>query len=652
MKLLRILTIVAIAGGLAHAQLPPPIPSGVPTFAGNAQHTAMFEPAAAELNAIRWSTTIDRRQTFSNTHYGSPLATADNTLIVPVKTEEDGFELKFFDGRNGEERQATIESDYVLPLHNWIPVYQPVLATVRSSRQQRLYYAGAGGTLFYASNLESKWPWPRHRTRVAFYGLDAFERDKAGFTSTVFVNTPLTADSIGNVFFGFRVQGAAPAPLSTTQSGFARIAPDGSATYVLVGAAAGDNAITRDTHNSAPALSNDEQTLYVVVKAGTTNAYAYLLGLDAQTLQTKFKVFLKDPRNNRINNASVGDDSTASPMVAPDGDVYFGVQANPNNGSRGFLLRFSGDLTVEKTPGGFGWDSTPAIVPASMAPLYHGGSSYLIFTKYNNYRIADGDGVNRIALLDPNGTQVDPHTSANGLVEMREVLTVVGPTPDAPTTTFPFAVREWCINTAAVNPVTRSIFVPNEDGRIYRWNLATNSLSQAVELTRGFGEPYVPTMIGPDGTVFTLNGGTLFAVGTSGRVVMTMTSSKPDMRAAVAGESLTFTASALSRGLVHGPVSDGPIVFTDTYYPTSVATPITSEVARAQVTDGKGSFSTTTLAAGTHLITATHEPSGASVTLVQTVHAPLSLVVSVQQIAQAAKQRAFFTPATHQSRYR
>ena len=87
---------------------------------------------------------------------------------------------------------------------------------------------------------------------------------------------------------------------------------------------------------------------------------------------------------------------------------------------------------------------------------------------------------------------------------MREVLTVIGPTPDAPTAAFPFAVREWCINTAAVNPATKSIFVPNEDGRIYRWNLATNSLSQVVALTQGFGEPYVPTIIGPDGTVFTL----------------------------------------------------------------------------------------------------------------------------------------------------
>jgi hypothetical protein len=132
--------------------------------------------------------------------------------------------------------------------------------------------------------------------------------------------------------------------------------------------------------------------------------------------------------------------------------VYFGIFSNPFNGSRGFLLRFSADLSVQKTPGGFGWDYTPALVPASMVPSYQGTSTYLIFAKYNNYAIGDGDGINKIALLDPNDTQVDPHPSASGLVEMREVLTIVGPTPDDEhySTSFPNAVREWCINTASI----------------------------------------------------------------------------------------------------------------------------------------------------------------------------------------------------------
>src|SRR6185503_4837445 len=518
-------------------------------------------------------------QTFANTHYGSPLVTSDNTLVVPVKTENDGFELHLLDGRTGNRRGARIDTDYVVPAHNWIPVYQPVISGAR------LYFAGAGGTLFYVPmpNL-----WNRKPARVAFYGLDAFDRDRTAFTSSVFVNTPLTADRAGNVYFGFRVQGTAPAPLTTTESGFARIAPDGSATYVLAGAAAGDASITRDTHNSAPALSNDGQTLYVVVKAGTTNAYAYLLGLTATTLQTRYKVFLKDPRNNKVNNATVSDDSTASPMIAPDGDVYFGVLANPNNGSRGFLLRFSADLSVEKTPGGFGWDSTAAIVPASMAPWYADASPYLIFTKYNNYRFSDGDGVNRIALLDPNQTQTDPHSTANGLVEMQEVLTIIGPTPDGPniSPSFPFSVREWCINTAAVNPATKSIFVPNEDGRIYRWNLSTNSLSQSVKLTPGFGEPYVPTIVGPDGTVFTLNGGTLFAVGAQGSVRLSLASSKAGVASVAPGEPVTFTATAARNNWIPFGTRSGTILFEDLFYPTSVATPIRSTLARVPLSGG------------------------------------------------------------------
>ena len=119
-------------------------------------------------------------------------------------------------------------------------------------------------------------------------------------------------------------------------------------------------------------------------------------------------------------------------MVAPDDDVYIGVLGNPKDNHRGFLLRFSVDLTVEKTPGAFGWDYTPAVVPATMVPSYTGSSPYLIVSKYNDYTGDDGgQGVNRIALLDPNATQLDGHPSARGLTEMREVLTVSGLTPDA-----------------------------------------------------------------------------------------------------------------------------------------------------------------------------------------------------------------------------
>jgi hypothetical protein len=608
----------------------------VPTFGGNAQHTAVYNPAAQHLNAIHWSTSIDLNNTGALAHYGAPLITSANTIIVPQKTgANSGFQINVFNAVNGAA-MYTLTTDYTQPSHDWILPYQPALAV--NSVDTRLYYPGNGGTIYYIDNPDSV----SHGAPVqqVFYTtLANYQANASAFNSSVFINTPITSDTSGNVFFGFRVQGTAPAPLNTTQSGFARIDPNGNASFVLAGTAANDSTIGRDTHNSAPALSNDGTTVYVVVKGASSDTYGYLLGLDSTTLATKFKVFLKDPRNNNANNADIFDDSTASPMVGPDGDVYFGILGNPFNGSRGFMLHFSSDLTVEHPPGGFGWDNTAAIVPASMVPSYTGTSSYLLMSKYNNYANAggdNGDGVNRIALLDPNATEVDAHSSSNGMLIMREVLTVIGPTADIENRgpSLPLAVREWCINTAAVNPATNSIFTPSEDGRTYRWNLITSSLSEWVTLGPGVGEPYVPTVIGPDGTVFTLNGGTLWALGNLNGVGVALTSSTPDVRSAVVGQSLTFTASVTNTGN-SGLTPTGTVTFTDTTYAVVNGTLQTTNTTLASNvpldSNGNATFTSSSLAADEHFITVQYSGdsnfSAGSSSLVQAIHSGASSTV-------------------------
>jgi hypothetical protein len=266
-----------------------------------------------------------------------------------------------------------------------------------------------------------------------------------------------------------------------------------------------------------------------------------------------------------------------------------------------------------------------------MAPSYTGGSPYLIFSKYNNYAIAgsdSGDGVNRIVLLDPNATEVDPHASSNGMLVMREVLTVAGPTPDPENPSLPDAVREWCINTAAVNPATNSIFTPSEDGHIYRWNLATNSLSQVVALTAGIGEPYVPTVIGPGGVVYTLNGGTLFALGGLDGVGITLSSSNPDVRGVVAGQSLTFTAAVANTG-VPGNTPTGTVTFQDTIFFVVGQDELgstTTVLAAGVPLDGSGhaAVTTATLGPGNHFVHAAYSGdanfSSGGAGLVQKIH--------------------------------
>jgi len=600
---------------LAHAVLPI---YSVTNFAGDDQHTANYGVTAQDMNSIHWSTSIDLHNTGDYVHYGAPVITSSNTILVPVKTAT-GFMVNAFNAITGAAIYS-LSTDYILPPHDWIPVYQPALAVTPTTK---FYYPGAGGTVYSIDNVDSAGHGVPVQT-VFYTSLANYQANAAAFNASVFINTPITSDYTGNIYFGFRVVGTAPAPLSTTQSGFARIDQTGTATYVLAGPASGDPQISYDSHNSAPALSADQSTLYVVVKSAATENYGYLLGLDSTTLATKYKVLLKDPRNNAP--AGILDNSTASPTVAPDGDVYFGVMANPPNGSRGFLLRFSGDLATKKTPGGFGWDSTPGIVPASMVPSYQGASSYLIFSKYNNYAEADGNGVNQMALLDPASTQADPHYSSGGLSEMRVVMSVNGPTPDDDHPTLPKAVHEWCIDTAAINPPTQSVFFPSEDGHIYRWNLKTNTLDNAVVLGSGVGEPYVPTIIGPDGTIFTLNGGTLFAVGDLLKAHVSLASAVTTPATITSGPSFVFTA-LVSTTTLSAPAPTGTVTFQDTYFATGFDTVgAATTVLAANVpldSNGQAAVSASALVVGSHFITATYSgdtnlPSG-SVTLIQEV---------------------------------
>jgi len=609
------------------------------TFGGNAQHTGIFTPAVQPLNVVKWQTDIDLNNTGALAHYGSPVISANNTVFVPVKTSNDGFRVDVFDGATGAFKY-TVATDYIMPAHNWLLPYNICIVGTR------LYFAGAGGTMWHIDNIDSNSPTAPVR-EVFYTTLSAYNANATVFNNTIFVNTPITADSAGNIFFGFRVQGTAPSPLNSMQSGLARINPAGAGSFVFVGTAANDPLIDLDSHNAGPALSNDETSIYFPVKASNNAFYCYLVELNSTTLTTKHSVFLKDPRNG--SGARITDDSTSTPMVAPDGDVYFGVFGNSGNGSRGFLLRFSSDLSITKTPGAFGWDYTPAIVPSSMVSSYNGTSSYLLFSKYNDYAFQDGSGVNRVAILDPNSTQIDPHSTANGLVEMREVLTIIGPTPDDAGPTFPFAVQEFCINAPAVNPATNSVFFDSEDGHIYRWNLATNSLDQSVVLSPGIGQPYVPTVIGPDGTLYTLNGGVFFAVGPKPGVALTITSSSPDVRNTVVGETVTFTATVTG----NLPNPTGTVTFSDLSY--NGVSPVTITLASNVPIDANGhaSISTSTLVAsginlGNHFITATYNGDAghttSSVTMVQKIHPSGTNVTVTSSVPQSVPgQNVTFT---------
>src|SRR5580704_11883182 len=602
----------------------PPSVGAVPTFAGNSQHTSAYTPTSQDLGRVKWTTSLNSNTGGSASRYASPVITAANTVIAPSQINGGAFQLNAFTGSTGASLYA-LSTDYVAPTSSITPVYQPVL--VANASGTRLYYPGAGGTILYIANPDSATPGTPVR-QVFYTTLSDYQTREASFNSTVFINTPLTADANGDVFFGFRVQGTAPSPLGT-QDGFARIDANGNGTYVLAGTAAADSAVSHDAQNSAPALSNDGTTVYFAAKSATNDNYAYLVGLDSTALTTKYRVLLTDPRNG--NGAGVVDGSTASPVIGPDNDVYFGTMANPDNGSRGFLLHFTSDLTTTKTPGAFGWDNTPAVVSSSMVTSYAGSATYLLLSSYNDYvGQVDGQGVNKVALLDPTATETDSHSSSNGLSVMREVLDANGPTPDPANqnSTFPSAVLPWLGNAFAVNAATKTVILPSSDGNLYRWNVSTNSISQFLNLGAAGAQQNVPTVIGPDGSTYTINGSTLVSVQGLSGVGVNVTSSNPDERTLAAGQSVTFTATVTNGGGSGTPT--GSVTFTDTVS-TVVSGSLnttTNTLGSATLNNGVAALGAVTLTTGNHFITANYGGNGTfpagSGGMVQVVHGSAS----------------------------
>ena len=437
-------------------------------------------------------------------HYGSPVISRGNTIFVPVKVGAyDGFRVEARNGATGA-LIYTLDTDYSIATgSSWMPSFGPALG------RDKLYVPAAGGTILARKNPDATGIGP---VKYSFVGPDAYNSAHQLYDETVKICTPLTVDGKDNVWFGYRTYGDAadetPIGKAAILSGIARIDAQGNGAWRSAKAIAKDADAVRIQFQCAPAVSDNDSIVYFSVQLRVGGGY--LVGLDTKTLETKYRARLLDPVTG--NDAIISSQSSASPMIAPDGDVYFGILSNPQaeHNHRGYLLHFDKTLSTQKLIGGFGWDNTPSLVPAAAIPGFK-GSPYLILSKYNNYA-GFGDGINRVALLDPLNSTTDPISSAT---VMNELATVAGPMEDPAWASpdYPSATYEWCINAAAVDPYTHCAMVNSEDGRLYRWDFTRNALTQGILLEGPRGQAYTPTIIGPTGITYAINNAKLFAVG-------------------------------------------------------------------------------------------------------------------------------------------
>ncbi|HYD81069.1 MAG TPA: DUF4214 domain-containing protein [Paucimonas sp.] len=474
-------------------------------FGRDAQHSAQTGGTSAQtLGRVVWRADVDLQPVYraingspvpnllSTGHYGSPVISSGNTVILPVKVTSAGtFRIEARSGVDGTLKWQ-VDTDYVPPTSK-------TSFNAALTANGRVYFPGAGGKLYYRDNVDGT---PGELRTVVFYGAAAYAANQAAYDSSVIINTPLTIDAQGTVYFGFKVAGTNPLGIA---GGIARVDADGNGSWVAAAAATGDSRIVKAQASAAPALSYDGTTVYAVMSSvlnGSLRPFGYLVALDSATLATKNKVLLLDHKTGYTADLTEG--GTSSPTVGPDGDVYFGVLGDSNSSFyyTGWMLHYDSTLATQKATGPFGWDFTPSIVPASMVAGYTGSSSYLLVSKYNDYYTDEY----RMAILDPNATQA--HRTDPSVTVMKEVISVLSPF-QASTGSYP----EWCINTTAVDPSTGSVFMNSSDGYLYRWNLGTNTLSETFNMNNGYYQSYTPVALGPDGKVYSINNAVLMVIG-------------------------------------------------------------------------------------------------------------------------------------------
>ncbi len=220
-----------------------------------------------------------------------------------------------------------------------------------------------------------------------------------------------------------------------------------------------------------------------------------------------------DPSDNQPGSGAINDNSTASPIVAPDGSIYLGTYSRYNH-SQGHVTRFSsaGEF-LSAYP--FGWDVTPA--------LWEHDGTFSLVTKENRYaevgtycgdptwcpevRVPGDDEGYYITQLSTQLTPEWKFKGTNTLSCERQPDGSMSCVDDHP------EGFEWCVNALAID-ARGVVYVNSEDGHVYAINQG-GTLRERLFLQLALGAAYTPLSLGADGRIYTQNAGHLFAVGSS-----------------------------------------------------------------------------------------------------------------------------------------
>ena len=111
---------VANAGAQAGAWL---------THSHDEQHTGLSTVQSQPLSSIHWHTPVDLHPPQGEIfiHYGSPLVTAANTVILPVKTGDNSFRVEAINGATGK-KVWQLNTGWLAPGADFVPGLGPTIS--------------------------------------------------------------------------------------------------------------------------------------------------------------------------------------------------------------------------------------------------------------------------------------------------------------------------------------------------------------------------------------------------------------------------------------------------------------------------------------------------------------------------------------------
>jgi len=550
-----------------------------------------------------------------------------------------------------------IPNDYTLG--GWEPLFQPLLASTY------IYVPGAGGTIYQLDQA----------TGVVLQQINPFGTTE---DPTKFVSGGLTADNQGNIYYNvMQVVLAWPWDSDVVNAWIVKVSANGNTNTVTYASLLPDaptkclgvfspsqlpwppsaNAVPgtlkcgsqRPGLNVSPVISLDGSTVYTVSRAHFWGRASYLLALNTANLtlqwSTSFQGLLDDgcnvllppdgqpggcsiygatgldPTQNTLGAGIISDQASASPMVAPDGSIFFGANDAFDYG-RGHLLKFSSTGTYQASYN-FGWDSTPAIYPNN--------GTYSVILKDNHYDSGSYCSNPTWCPPAPPGPYYVTQLDSNLIPQWQfKDPTITKQHPDG---------FEWCANAVAVD-ANGVAYAANEDGNLYAIQQG-GTPAQHIFLDRTINAGYTPSSIGGDGTIYAENAGHFIAVGNLFATATAVTSSSQNP--STYGTAVTFAAAVTSGAgtptgsvafkagkstLGTGTLSAGTATYTTT--PTQLAAGAAS-ITALYSGDSTHAASTSAVftqtvnkAATTAVLSSAPNPSGTNqtVTLTATVTAP------------------------------